>query len=315
MKKLFLTNWVTYFYVAVMFFSNLNPAFAGDDVPKFRAKEVPRAKPVLFPKLRMKIEEAKQARRELKTPHIDDESKNPVCLNVRQSPGVCHPKRRPPTPLLTAEVPPPTPLLTAEVPPVPTQELLVAEVPPAPTQEYLVAEVPEAYQQELLVAEVPSGVGELLFAEVPPPLPPIINYIQLPCPPQPVCIEDDSYHSEEIVERNVRRRNVELVDDRRVYVDQGPVYVDRPVMHQQQPYFEPPCHNGGHPGFAGQPTHYQEPVCHQNYPGGHPGMIQGGQQGGGNYERAMAWGHHVVDSAYGIGYGIGTRAYDVGRNW
>jgi hypothetical protein len=44
--------------------------------------------------------------------------------------------------------------------------------------------------------------------------------------------------------------------------------------------------------------------------GGHPQDF-----GGSNYDRAMAWGHHVVDNAYDIGYGIGTNAYDIGRSW
>lgn len=59
----------------------------------------------------------------------------------------------------------------------------------------------------------------------------------------------------------------------------------------------PPVSNCG-PGFGQHP--------HQ---GGRP------QQGGGNYDRAMAWGHHVVNNAHAIGYGIATRAYDSGRSW
>lgn len=91
---------------------------------------------------------------------------------------------------------------------------------------------------------------------------------------------------------------------RQVRSDYGNVrYVAPPQENCNQRFIQ----HGGHPqgGFyGGQP----------NFHGGHQ-MHPGVQHGGGNYDRAMSWGHHVVNNAYGIGYGIGTRAYDVGRNW
>lgn len=306
MKNSLFKSWVTYFYVSVMFF-NLKPtAYAGgDDVPKFRAKYQAEEIPLIN-----RIGRGIFGPGKLQAPHIDDESKNPVKLNARQSSGVCHPKRRPPTPLLVAEVPPPIPLL-------------VAEVPPAPIQRLLVAEVPSVRHQELLVANVPSSLDVMIVADVPDPLPPIVNYIQLPCPPVEDCCPPEPGPTEIYVEerqrvnRHQRHRHVEHQER---FVQEQPFFQDGFV---QQPIFQDQfnCHQGGFPGnhFAGNQ------VWQQN--GGHPGWQQGQQQGwqngghqgvqqgGGNYDRAMAWGHHVVNNAYGIGYGIGTNAYDIGRSW
>lgn len=325
MKNQFFSYWTAIIVVLILNFNLNHFVYAGDSSPKIRAEKVPAINCVGRALFGPKTEE-------IKAPRMDDLAKNPA-PSARRYPcckPTCAPKK---PPLLTAEVPPPPPLLTAEVPPPPT--LLVAEVPPVPTPELLVAEVPPAYSPELLVAEVPlprelltvevpSVEHELLVAEVPPPPPPIVNYIRLPCPPEDsyrVARATDCPRGHDIC--TCHDRGVRFVEDRRAIVDH-PVYVETPVL----PVREPLCLNGDHPGFIGNPgfvnNQWQDPgfINHGFVGGHHPGFINNGlvgghpqQFGGDNYGRAMAWGHHVVNNAYNIGYGIGTNAYDIGRSW
>lgn len=291
MKNQFFSCWTAIIVVLTLNF-NLNQfVYAGDKAPKFRAEKVPAIKKVgraLFgPK-----------KDEIKTPSVDDLAKNPTPnTSVRRYPcckPTCAPKK---PPLLTAEVPPPPPLLVAEVPPVPTPELLVAYVPePVPLLE---ARVPEPYHPELLEAHVPSATSVLLTAEVPPPLPPIVNIIRLPCPPQPACIEDDvSYRKKVYVDRT---------EDRRIIVDR-PVYVDQSVMYQPpQPYYQSGCYNGGHPG-----GHHQVPMFQGHPPGGFVGGHPHHQSGGGAYGIGQAIGHYNYDVGRGIGINNVNRSYSIG---
>lgn len=316
MKNQFFSCWTAIFFAVFTTQIKLNHyVYAGESSPKIRAEKIPPLKKVGRAIFGPKVGE-------IKTPHVDDLAKNPApSASARRYPcckPTCVPKK---PPLLTAEVPPPPPLLTAEVPPPPT--LLVAEVPPVPTPELLTAEVPPAYipellvaevppPRELLVAEVPSVEHELLAAEVPPPLPPIVNYIRLPCPPEDsyrVNRETDCPRGHDMC--TCHEQGVRFVEDRRVLVDH-PGYVETPVL----PFRQPPCFNGGHPGFIGNPGFVGHPGFVNNQ-WQDPGFFGGNHQqfGGDNYGRAMEWGHHVVNNAYNIGYGIGTNSYDIGRSW
>lgn len=319
MKSSLFTNWVTYFYVAVMFFFNLNPAFAGGDVPKFRAKEVPRAKPVLFPNLRKKIEEAKQerqARPELKTPHMDDLAKNPVTSRNSQRYPCCRPSCKPslirtfvppPPPLITTFVPPPPPLLVTTVPPPPDNPLIETNVPPppplldtfVPVREHLaLIETRLSYREEFLIDAGP----------VPEPLV-IVNYIQLPCPPVIDWCPPDPCPPEIYVEE--RRHQVK----RRHHVEHREMFVQEPPCFQERFVQEPPCFdqfNGRHGGFVG--NHQGFNPGWQN--GGHPGVHNGGQHYGHGSGDPLGYdtGHRIVNNAYNTGYDANARNFEIGRN-
>ncbi len=330
MKKKFFLNWVMFFCITFTYFFNVNKIEAGD-TPKFRAKPVPRAKKVLFPNIRAFQKKMKEGR--VNAPSIDDEAKNPTLVErTTRCVGNCHPKRPPlittevpppvpllvtevppPVPLLVTEVPPPVPLLVTEVPPTRPLTLLVAHVPETSKPELIQAFVPESENLQLIVANVPDGRVELIQPGPIPEAEVVVNYIQLPCPPVQECVEDvrrvQVVNREQVqpvypVYQNVERGACR--DNRQMYQPQPPVG----VPYGNQFMNDIPCQNNWQ-------TQRQEPRFHQggNQFGGQRPIQNGGQSRGGNYDRAMAWGHYVVNNAYGIGYGIGTNAYDVGRNW
>lgn len=327
MKNTFFSYWTAIFFAVLTLNFNFNQVtFAGDKSPVLRAEKIPLinrvGRAVLGPK-----------EEKVKTPHMDDLAKNPPSVTRASrypccNPSCVHPRKPPlitaevppPPPLLTAEVPPPIPLLVAEVPPAPTPPaLIVAEVPPSPG--LIVAEVPPARGMEFIIAEVPPAPGmELISADVPPPNV-VVNYIELPpnCPPGTYPVTEEEYRRiqhdcplghevctchehDRVVYGNqfVQNDFVEVAPSARpVYWQQGP----QPVPVHQDCF-------GGH-GFQNQGPWFQN--------GGNPGWVQPQfvpqQQGGGNYNRAMAWGHHVADQGYGVGYDIGVSSYDAGQHW
>jgi hypothetical protein len=289
MKKMFFSNWTMFCIVFTLIFNNSLSSVEGGE----QTKKKPFAK--LFGP---------------KTPSIDEiaaRKPSQACssTNSRCHPAVCKPRVVPIERIVYKEV-----VKEVEIPVYKTVEKEIpVEVPvyvSKPKEIFVEIPVYKTVEKEIPVEvpvyvsrskeipvdvpvyvsrsrEIPVDVPVYVTRqrEIPVEVPVVRHVVQRPvCPPgtYPVLLNENQHVSNHVVRQE-------------------------PVVHQRI--------------VRSAPVHYQEPCNDGFFGGGHRQHVNqgghggyGGQQyqpsGGGNYDRAMAWGHHVVNNAYNIGYGIGN---------
>lgn len=281
MKNQFFSYWTAIFFAVFTTQIKFNHyVYAGESSPKILAEKIPPLKKVGRAIFGPRVGE-------IKTPHVDDLAKNPApSASARRYP-CCKPT------CVKPRVIPVERIVYKEV----IKEVEISVYKSVPKEVFVDIPVYVSKPREIPV-DVPVYVAKTREIRVDVPV-----HVSVPRPvyvPQPVIHQPECPPGTYPVLMN------EVVQT-----------VSQPITHRvihQEPVIR-------HRVIRSAPVNFQGP-CNDRFVGGHhPGFINNGffggpqQFGGDNYGRAMAWGHHVVNNAYNIGYGIGTNAYDIGRSW